>query len=150
MSSQEAILLNVRAVAQKLDVLHDEHTVIKNKLLGEIDVMKPANDEQELIEEKASIMDKNLENIRLGIEEVEVFLCKNFIQFKFIMNTCLQMMMNLASYLEKSEADKQKDKSNEDMEQKYAAQMRMLFEENELIQEELSSTQEQLQTALRV
>ena len=72
MPQQEEIFRNVRVVAQGLDALRDEHEAIKNKLLGGIDVMTP--DERQLIQEKASIVDRNLENIRLGMEEAQVSL----------------------------------------------------------------------------
>lgn len=68
--TQEEILRNTKTVAQGLDALKDEHEAIKSKLLGGVDSL--SNDEKQLIEEKASIVDKNLDSIRLGIEEAQV------------------------------------------------------------------------------
>jgi hypothetical protein len=68
--AQEEIFRNVRVVAQGLDALQDEHEAIRNKLLSGIDVMTP--DERQLIDEKTLIVEKNLENIRLGIDEAQV------------------------------------------------------------------------------
>jgi hypothetical protein len=68
--AQDEIFRNVRVVAQGLDALRDEHEAIKSKLIGGIDLLTP--DERQLIVEKVSIVDKNLENIHLGVEEAQV------------------------------------------------------------------------------
>lgn len=70
--SQEEILRNTKTVAQGLDALREEHEAIRSKLLSSVESL--SNDERQLIEEKASIVDKNLESIRLGIEEAQVFI----------------------------------------------------------------------------
>lgn len=70
MPTQEEIFRNTRVVAQGLDALREEHEAIKNKLLSGIDVLTP--DERQLIDEKASIVERNLENIKLGMEEAQV------------------------------------------------------------------------------
>ncbi|KAI1719510.1 tetratricopeptide repeat domain-containing protein [Ditylenchus destructor] len=108
--SQEEILRNTKTVAQGLDALKE---AIKSKLLSSVDAL--SNDERQLIEEKASIMDKNLDSIRLGLEEAQV-------------------MMALASHLQNLEAEKQK----------YKAQVRRLCQENAWIRDELNSTQQLL------
>lgn len=72
MPAQDEIFRNIRVVAQGLDALRDEHEAIKNKLTGGIDLLTP--DERQLIDEKTSIVDKNLENILLGVEEAQVYL----------------------------------------------------------------------------
>ncbi|KAF7634650.1 hypothetical protein Mgra_00005898 [Meloidogyne graminicola] len=98
--------------------LRDEHEAIKNKLTGGIDLLTP--DERQLIDEKTSIVDKNLENILLGVEEAQV-------------------MVALASHFQNLEADKQK----------YKAQVRRLCQENAWIRDELNSTQQQLRQAMQ-
>jgi kinesin light chain len=116
--AQDEIFRNIRVVAQGLDALRDEHEAIKNKLIGGIDLLTP--DERQLIVEKASIVDKNLENIHLGVEEAQV-------------------MIALASHFQNLEADKQK----------YKAQVRRLCQENAWIRDELNSTQQQLRQAMQ-
>uniref|UniRef100_A0A915LFA7 Uncharacterized protein n=1 Tax=Meloidogyne javanica TaxID=6303 RepID=A0A915LFA7_MELJA len=118
MPAQDEIIRNIGVVAKCLDALRDKHKVIKNKLTGGIDLLMP--DERQLTDEKISIVDKNLENILLGVEEAQV-------------------MVELASYFQKSEADKQK----------YKAQVRRLCQENAEIRDELSSTRQQLRTAMQ-
>lgn len=116
---QEEILRSTKTVAQGLDALKEEHEAIKSKLLGSVD--KLSADERQLIEEKAAIVDKNLDSIRLGIEEAQV-------------------MMALASHLQNLEAEKQK----------YKAQVRRLCQENAWIRDELNSTQQALRTSEQV
>uniref|UniRef100_A0A915N531 Kinesin light chain n=1 Tax=Meloidogyne javanica TaxID=6303 RepID=A0A915N531_MELJA len=118
MPAQDEIFRNIRVVAQGLDALRDEHEAIKNKLTGGIDLLTP--DERQLIDEKPSIVDRNLENILLGVEEAQV-------------------MVALASHFQNLEADKQK----------YKAQVRRLCQENAWIRDELNSTQQQLRTAMQ-
>uniref|UniRef100_A0A914NTQ9 Uncharacterized protein n=1 Tax=Meloidogyne incognita TaxID=6306 RepID=A0A914NTQ9_MELIC len=69
MPAQDEIFRNIRVVAQGLDALRDEHEAIKNKLTGGVDLLTP--DERQLIDEKTSIVDRNLENILLGVEEAQ-------------------------------------------------------------------------------
>jgi kinesin light chain len=133
MPVQEELFRNVRGVGQGLEALREEHEAIKNKLLGGIDVLTP--DERQLIDEKAAIVDKNLENIRLGIEEAHV---KNY--FKIFSFHKLQVMTALASHLQNLEAEKQK----------YKAQVRRLCQENAWIRDELNSTQQQLRQSMQV
>ena len=68
--SQEEILSSTKTVAQGLEALKQEHETIRTTLLGTSDAL--AGDEKTLIEEKSSIIDKNLDSIRLGIEEAHV------------------------------------------------------------------------------
>ncbi|VDN21526.1 unnamed protein product [Gongylonema pulchrum] len=75
-------------------------------------------DESALIEEKAHIVDRNLEMLRLGIEEAQV-------------------MVALAGHLQTVEAEKQKLK----------AQVRRLCQENAWLRDELNSTQQKLQAS---
>ncbi|VDO27836.1 unnamed protein product [Onchocerca flexuosa] len=112
--SQEEILQNTRTVVQGLEALKDEHESIKGTLVSSIQGLNA--DESALIEEKTHIVDRNLEVLRLGIEEAQV-------------------MMALAGHLQTVEAEKQKLK----------AQVRRLCQENAWLRDELNSTQQKLQ-----
>nr|CAD2189474.1 unnamed protein product [Meloidogyne enterolobii] len=117
MPAQNEIFRNIRVVAQGLDALR-EHESIKDKLTGGIDLLML--DERQLIDEKTSIVVRNLENILLGVVEAQV-------------------MVALASHFQNLEAVKQK----------YKAQVRRLCQENAWIRDELNSTQQQLRTAMQ-
>ncbi|KAK6108072.1 Tetratricopeptide repeat family protein [Brugia pahangi] len=112
--SQEEILQSTRTVLQGLEALKDEHESIKGTLVSSIQGLHA--DESALIEEKTHIVDRNLEMLRLGIEEAQV-------------------MMALAGHLQTVEAEKQKLK----------AQVRRLCQENAWLRDELNSTQQKLQ-----
>ncbi|KAM3718118.1 Kinesin light chain [Dirofilaria immitis] len=112
--SQEEILQSTRTVVQGLEALKDEHESIKGTLVSSIQGLNA--DESALIEEKTHIVDRNLEVLRLGIEEAQV-------------------MMALAGHLQTVEAEKQKLK----------AQVRRLCQENAWLRDELNSTQQKLQ-----
>uniref|UniRef100_A0A7E4W6K1 Kinesin light chain n=1 Tax=Panagrellus redivivus TaxID=6233 RepID=A0A7E4W6K1_PANRE len=114
--SQEDILSSTKTVGQGLEALKQEHETIKATLLNTGDSLGP--DERTLIEEKSRIIDKNLESIRLGIEEAQV-------------------MMSLASHFQQQEAEKQKLK----------AQVRRLCQENAWLRDELNNTQQSLNQA---
>lgn len=68
--SQEEILRNTKTVVQGLDALREEHEAIRAKMLSSVEFL--SNDERQLTEEKTRIVEKNLENICLGIEEAQV------------------------------------------------------------------------------
>jgi kinesin light chain len=70
--SQEEILRCTKTVSQGLEALKEEHDAIKTKLLTSVDVLSP--DERQLIDEKTQIIDKNLENIVLGMGEAQVII----------------------------------------------------------------------------
>uniref|UniRef100_A0A0N5AJG5 Kinesin light chain n=1 Tax=Syphacia muris TaxID=451379 RepID=A0A0N5AJG5_9BILA len=93
------------------DILQGTRT---GALVKSIQSLSP--EESSLIEEKTFILEKNLDMIRLGIEEGQV-------------------MMSLASHLQTVEAEKQKLK----------AQVRRLCQENAWLRDELNSTQQKLQ-----
>lgn len=76
--SQDEILQNTKTVVQGLEALKEEHQTIKGTLVTSIGALK--GDESSLIEEKAAIVEKNLEMIQLGIEEAQV----TFISLTFI------------------------------------------------------------------
>lgn len=90
--SQEEILQNTRSVMQGLEALKSEHSSIQSTLNVSLGALKEKKEEATLIEEKASIVDKSLDMIQLGIEEAQV-------------------MMALASHLQYVEAEKQKLKA---------------------------------------
>uniref|UniRef100_A0A0M3I0G9 Kinesin light chain n=1 Tax=Ascaris lumbricoides TaxID=6252 RepID=A0A0M3I0G9_ASCLU len=114
--SQEEILQSTRTVVQGLEALKEEHEAIKGTLVSSIQGLN--TDESALIEEKALIVEKNLDMLRLGIEEAQV-------------------MMALAGHLQTVEAEKQKLK----------AQVRRLCQENAWLRDELNSTQQKLQSS---
>ncbi|KAE9556658.1 hypothetical protein FO519_000064 [Halicephalobus sp. NKZ332] len=112
--SQEEILASTKTVANGLDALKQEHETIRTQLSSTSDAL--TGDEKHLIEEKTSIIDRNLESIKLGLEEAQV-------------------MMALAGHLQQQEAEKQKLK----------AQVRRLCQENAWLRDELNTTQQNLQ-----
>nr|CDQ06478.1 Bm8111, isoform b [Brugia malayi] len=111
--SQEEILQSTRTVVQGLEALKDEHESIKGTLVSGIQGLHA--DESALSEEKTHIVDRNLEMLRLGIEEAQV-------------------MMALAGHLQAVEAE----------EQKLKAQVRRLCQENAWLRDELNSTQQKI------
>ncbi|VIP00297.1 kinesin light chain, putative [Brugia malayi] len=113
--SQEEILRSKRTVVQGLEALKNEHESVKGTLVSGIQGLHA--DESALSEEKTHIVDRNLEMLRLGIEEAQV-------------------MMALAGHLQAVEAE----------EQKLKAQVRRLCQENAWLRDELNSTQQKLQT----
>ncbi|VDM47268.1 unnamed protein product [Toxocara canis] len=105
--SQEEILQSTRTVVQRLEALKEEHESLKGTFVNSI--KRLSADESALIGEKALIVEKNLDMIRQGIEEVQV-------------------MMALAGYLQTVEAENQKLK----------AQVRRLCRENAWLRDELN------------
>ena len=73
--SQDEILQNTKTVVQGLEALKDEHQIIKGTLVSSMGALK--GEESSLIEEKTSIVEKNLDMLQLGIEEAQV--CYSFI-----------------------------------------------------------------------
>lgn len=67
---QEEILRNTKTVTQGLDALLEEYEAIKSKLL--INSENLTNDERQLNEEKVVIVDKNIDSIKLAIDEARV------------------------------------------------------------------------------
>ncbi|KAH7725039.1 kinesin light chain protein 2 [Aphelenchoides avenae] len=114
--TQEEILRNTRTVAQGLDALRQEYEVIESTLLGSDSGLTP--EQRQFCKFKASVFGKNLENIRLGVQEA-------------------QMMMALASYMQTFDTEKQK----------LEMQLRRLCRENARLRDELSSTQKQVQAS---
>ena len=68
--TQEEILASTKTVANGLEALKQEHETIRTQLSSTSDAL--TGDEKHLIEEKTSIIDRNLENIKLGLEEAQV------------------------------------------------------------------------------
>lgn len=71
-STQEEIIQNTKTVVQGLDTLKSEHNSIHETLLRSLSILRDKNEEASLIEEKANLVEKSLENIELGIEEAQV------------------------------------------------------------------------------
>jgi kinesin light chain len=70
--SQDDILQSTKTVVQGLEALREEHQTIKGTLVSSIGALRGESSESSLIEEKAAIVEKNLEMIQLGIEEAQV------------------------------------------------------------------------------
>lgn len=74
--TQEEILRNTRTVAQGLDALRQEYEVIESTLLGSDSGLTP--EQRQFCKFKASVFGKNLENIRLGVQEAQVSACTSY------------------------------------------------------------------------
>ena len=118
--SQDELVSNTKTVIQGLEALKNENNSILNGLnssLKAIRVDAPENDPNvRLMEEKASIIQKSIESIDLGLGEAQV-------------------MMALAVHIQNGEAEKQK----------LRAQVRRLCQENGWLRDELANTQQKLQ-----
>ncbi|MCP9259764.1 Kinesin light chain [Dirofilaria immitis] len=116
--SQEEILQSTRTVVQGLEALKDEHESIKGTLVSSIQGLNA--DESALIEEKTHIVDRNLEVLRLGIEEAQ----KSNLGYDGISWSSTNSRSRKA---------------------KLKAQVRRLCQENAWLRDELNSTQQKLQ-----
>lgn len=74
--TEKEIRHNARTVAQGLDALRQEYELIVSTMLGRDSSLTP--EQRLLCEEKASVFGKNLENIRLGVQEAQVSTCANY------------------------------------------------------------------------
>lgn len=120
--SQEEIVSSTKTVIQGLEALKSENNSILNGLTSSLEAIRgstSANDPNVmLMEEKASIIQRSVESIELGLGEAQV-------------------MMALAVHLQQGEAEKQK----------LRAQVRRLCQENAWLRDELANTQQKLQTS---
>ena len=123
--SQEEIVGKTKTVVQGLEALKNENNSILQGLQSSLDVIRretSANDPNlRLMEEKASIIQKSIDSIELGLGEAQV-------------------MMALAAHLQAGEAEKQK----------LRAQVRRLCQENAWLRDELANTQQKLQTSEQI
>uniref|UniRef100_A0AC35TXZ8 Kinesin light chain n=1 Tax=Rhabditophanes sp. KR3021 TaxID=114890 RepID=A0AC35TXZ8_9BILA len=112
--SQEEILQNAKTVSQALETLKEEHEAMRRNVLQTLPSL--SGEELEIAGEKVAIIDKHLEQVKLGLEEA-------------------QTMGALAQYFQNGEAEKQKLK----------AQVRRLCQENTWLRDELNGVQQQYQ-----
>ncbi|KAL0280664.1 UNVERIFIED_CONTAM: hypothetical protein PYX00_001888 [Menopon gallinae] len=120
--SQEEIMTNTKTVVQGLEALKNEYNSILNGLTSSLEMMSPSQNSNagdvSVMQEKTRLVNKGVEMIELGLGEGEV-------------------MIALASHLQKVEAEKQKLKT----------QVRRLCQENAWLRDELANTQHKLQTS---
>ena len=120
--SQEEIVSSTKTVMQGLEALKNENNSILNNLHSSLKAIRKetsANDPNlMLMEEKASIIQKSVDAIELGLGEAQV-------------------LMTLAAHIQTGEAEKQK----------LRAQVRRLCQENAWLRDELANTQQKLQTS---
>ena len=115
MISQDEIVSNAKTVTKGLEALRQEHESILGGIKGSLEQQEPA-EENSLIQEKCSMIQRSLEMIELGLGEAHV-------------------MAALAGHLQTMEAEKQKLRS----------QVKRLCQENAWLRDELASTQQKLQ-----
>ena len=72
--SQEEILQNTRTVVQGLEALKSEHSTIQTALNQSLKELNDSKNDAPLVQEKATIVNKSLDMIQLGIEEAQVCL----------------------------------------------------------------------------
>ncbi|XP_061415371.1 kinesin light chain 1-like isoform X1 [Lethenteron reissneri] len=113
--SQEEIISGTKTVIQGLEALKHEHDSYLQSLGDTLGCLKEGS-ESALVQEKANILCKSVEMIRLGLGEAQV-------------------MVALTSHLNAVESEKQK----------LRAQVRRLCQENQWLRDELANTQQKLQ-----
>ena len=91
--NQDDILHNTRSVINSLDTLKHEHTSMISTLIDKLDtIMSTDQNSRTIVEEEISILKNSDEMVHLGISEATV-------------------LVQLSSYLQSIEAEKQKIKS---------------------------------------
>ena len=120
MISQDEIVSNAKTVTKGLEALRQEHESILGGIKGSLETVEQEPvEENSLIQEKCSMIQRSLEMIELGLGEAHV-------------------MAALAGHLQTMEAEKQKLRS----------QVKRLCQENAWLRDELASTQQKLQVSL--
>ncbi|XP_067939090.1 kinesin light chain-like [Watersipora subatra] len=118
--TQEEIVSSTKTVLQGLEALKAEHNQILASITASLSAIQGQSSSETtphlLIDEKACLMRKSLENIDLGLGEAQV-------------------MMALAQHLQQVEAEKQK----------LRVQVKRLCQENGWLRDELATTQQKLQ-----
>ena len=114
--NQDDILQNTRSVIQSLDALKNEHSSMIKKLIEKLDSHQNDSNCKTIVEEEISILKNSDEMVHLGISEATV-------------------LVQLSSYLQSIEAEKQKIKS----------QVKRLCQENAWLRDELAAAQKKLQ-----
>lgn len=114
--NQDDILQNTRSVIQSLDTLKNEHSTMIKTLVEKLDTHKNDIIYRTIVEEEISILKNSDEMVHLGISEATI-------------------LVQLSSYLQSIEAEKQKIKS----------QVKRLCQENAWLRDELAAAQKKLQ-----
>ncbi|XP_074594364.1 kinesin light chain isoform X2 [Brevipalpus obovatus] len=116
------IVTNTKTVIQGLEALRHENRSIHSGLISSLEAISRDSSQNDpnvrLIEEKATIVQKSIENIELGLTEAEV-------------------MIALAGHLQTVEAEKQKLRT----------QVKRLCQENAWLRDELANTIQKLQVS---
>ena len=115
MISQDEIVSNAKTVTKGLEALRQEHENILGGIKSSLE-HSDLGQENSLIQEKCTLIQRSLEMIELGLGEAHV-------------------MAALAGHLQSMEAEKQKLRS----------QVKRLCQENAWLRDELASTQQKLQ-----
>lgn len=114
--NQDDILQNTRGVIQSLDTLKNEHSTMIKTLIDKLETLTNDLNSRSIVEEEISILKNSDEMVHLGISEATV-------------------LVQLSSYLQSIEAEKQKIKS----------QVKRLCQENAWLRDELAAAQKKLQ-----
>jgi len=114
--NQDDILQNTRGVISSLDTLKNEHSTMIKTLIEKLETMTSDINSRTIVEEEISILKNSDEMVHLGISEATV-------------------LVQLSSYLQSIEAEKQKIKS----------QVKRLCQENAWLRDELATAQKKLQ-----
>lgn len=114
--NQDDILQNTRGVISSLDTLKNEHSTMIKTLIDKLEGMTNDINSRTIVEEEISILKNSDEMVHLGISEATV-------------------LVQLSSYLQSIEAEKQKIKS----------QVKRLCQENAWLRDELAAAQKKLQ-----
>lgn len=114
--NQDDILQNTRGVIQSLDTLKNEHSAMIKTLVDKLEGVTNDLNGRSIVEEEISILKNSDEMVHLGISEATV-------------------LVQLSSYLQSIEAEKQKIKS----------QVKRLCQENAWLRDELAAAQKKLQ-----
>jgi len=114
--NQDDILQNTRGVISSLDTLKNEHSTMIKTLIDKLETMTNDINSRTIVEEEISILKNSDEMVHLGISEATV-------------------LVQLSSYLQSIEAEKQKIKS----------QVKRLCQENAWLRDELAAAQKKLQ-----
>lgn len=114
--NQDDILQNTRGVIQSLDTLKNEHSAMIKTLVDKLEGVTNDLNSRTIVEEEISILKNSDEMVHLGISEATV-------------------LVQLSSYLQSIEAEKQKIKS----------QVKRLCQENAWLRDELAAAQKKLQ-----
>lgn len=114
--NQDDILQGARSVVQSLETLRNEHTSMISSFVDKLEQYKNDASSRTIIEEEIAILKNSDEMVHLGISEAA-------------------MLIQLSNYVQTTEAEKQKIKS----------QVKRLCQENAWLRDELAAAQKKLQ-----